>query len=220
MLDGRAGRVPRCSQELPLLCDRFHYRRKSCWTCSGSITDGSCGGLVFTVLYLGAAATAAILAERLSGVSGAGSRALRSICSRRPHCMASASSRTRRSTGRWLVIRCGTGLLGAICAWPVLQNFAAYKVLHLQAPRGPRRRPGSGSLRQLHAAALAGLPDELGPAAARLSRVHHDDSHPGMAAGQRLGPEVDRLRSGLGLRAGGAGARRRRCRAGRCCMGG
>ena len=86
---------------------------------------------VFIVLYLGAAAALTVLAERLTGALGWIARApLYLLAAASLHGISlftheGVHGALSRSIG-W------NRALGAICAWPVLQNFAAYKVLHLR----------------------------------------------------------------------------------------
>ena len=87
--------------------------------------------LVFAVLYLGAAATVMLLAERFSGGWGWLVRA--------PFYVLAAASLHGISLFTHEAVHGALArhprwnrLLGAVCAWPVLQNFAAYKVLHLK----------------------------------------------------------------------------------------
>jgi fatty acid desaturase len=87
--------------------------------------------LLFAVLYLGAAAAVTVLAARLSGAVG--------WLARVPlYVLAAASLHgislfTHEAVHGALARHPGWNrALGAICAWPVLQNFAAYKVLHLR----------------------------------------------------------------------------------------
>ncbi|MDY7225662.1 fatty acid desaturase family protein [Hyalangium rubrum] len=87
--------------------------------------------LLFAVLYLGAAAAVTVLAEQGSG--------LWSWLARVPlYVLAAASLHgislfTHEAVHGALARHSGWNrALGAICAWPVLQNFAAYKVLHLK----------------------------------------------------------------------------------------
>lgn len=87
--------------------------------------------LVFAALYLGAAFSVTMLAERLSGPWG--------WLARTPLYLLAAASLhgislfTHEAVHGALARSPGWNrALGAICAWPVLQNFAAYKVLHLR----------------------------------------------------------------------------------------
>lgn len=86
---------------------------------------------IFVGLYLGAAATVTGVAEQLPGALG--------WLVRVPlYVLAAASLHgislfTHEGVHGALFHRPGWNrALGAVCAWPVLQNFAAYKVLHLQ----------------------------------------------------------------------------------------
>jgi fatty acid desaturase len=87
--------------------------------------------LVFVVLYLGAAATVTGWAVRLTGPLG--------WLARVPLYLLAAASLhgislfTHEAVHGVLSRNPGWNrALGALCAWPVLQNFAAYKVLHLR----------------------------------------------------------------------------------------
>lgn len=87
--------------------------------------------VLFAVLYLGAAAAVTVLAEQ---ESGGWSRLVRAPL----YVLAAASLHgislfTHEAVHGVLARHPGVNrALGALCAWPVLQNFAAYKVLHLK----------------------------------------------------------------------------------------
>jgi fatty acid desaturase len=87
--------------------------------------------VVFAVLYLGAAAAVTVMAERLPGAWGWLARApLYVLAAASLH---GISLFTHEAVHGVLARHPGWNrALGAVCAWPVLQNFAAYKVLHLQ----------------------------------------------------------------------------------------
>jgi fatty acid desaturase len=87
--------------------------------------------LTFVVMYLGAAMTAVALAEHTSGALG--------WAERLPVYLLAAASLhgislfTHDGVHGALIGRPGWNrALSAACAWPVLQNFSAYKVLHLR----------------------------------------------------------------------------------------
>jgi fatty acid desaturase len=98
--------------------------------------------MIFVALYLGAAATVTVLAQQLSGAVGWLARVpLYLLAAASLHGISlftheGVHGALSRSSG-W------NRALGAICAWPVLQNFSAYKVLHLQhhADLGGRKDP-------------------------------------------------------------------------------
>lgn len=87
--------------------------------------------LIFVVLYLGAATTVTRWAEQLTGPLGWSVRVpLYLLAAASLH---GISLFTHEAVHGVLSQHPGWNrALGAICAWPVLQNFAAYKVLHLR----------------------------------------------------------------------------------------
>lgn len=87
--------------------------------------------LVFVVLYLGAATAVTVWAEQLTGPLGWSARVpLYLLAAASLH---GISLFTHEAVHGVLSPHPGWNrALGAICAWPVLQNFAAYKVLHLR----------------------------------------------------------------------------------------
>jgi fatty acid desaturase len=86
---------------------------------------------VFVVLYLGSATALTLLAEQLTGALGWIARApLYLLAAASLH---GISLFTHEGVHGALSRQLGWNrALGAVCAWPVLQNFAAYKVLHLR----------------------------------------------------------------------------------------
>lgn len=97
---------------------------------------------VFAALYLGAATAVTLLAERLGGGWGWLARApLYLLAAASLHGISlfthEAVHGALARSPRW------NRALGALCAWPVLQNLAAYKVLHLRhhADLGGSRDP-------------------------------------------------------------------------------
>ena len=87
--------------------------------------------LIFVVLYLGAATTVTVWAEQLTGPLGWSARVpLYLLAAASLH---GISLFTHEAVHGVLSHHPGWNrALGALCAWPVLQNFAAYKVLHLR----------------------------------------------------------------------------------------
>lgn len=86
---------------------------------------------LFVAIHLGAAWAAVTMAE---GISGGWKWLVIVPC----HLLAAAALHgislfTHEAVhGTLMSNRVGNALLGAICAWPVLQNYSAYRVLHLR----------------------------------------------------------------------------------------
>ncbi|WP_224241116.1 fatty acid desaturase family protein [Hyalangium gracile] len=87
--------------------------------------------VVFALLYLGSATALTLLAQQLTGALGWLARApLYLLAAASLH---GISLFTHEAVHGALSRHLGWNrALGAVCAWPVLQNFAAYKVLHLR----------------------------------------------------------------------------------------
>ncbi len=87
---------------------------------------------------------------------------------------------------RWI-----NGVFGALCAIPVLQNFSAYRVLHLRhhAHLGDSQR--SKTTTPPSPAGPGSFSHELGAAARRVSGLYHHDPHFGIQARHGCRPGGD-----------------------------